>query len=272
MDFSQFVTEYFVNPIERQGDYAPYNPVNTAVFAVAALVAAYFIFAGLRRAGVKADWRFALAVMPFAALGAIARVLSDAEVLPRKVVLSGVALYPFITPGIYIVTFLVFAAALALCLKFSRNWQDDLAKAGVVLSIAALLPLVPLVKEFTALALVGGLLAIALGAYWLAARAGVFPQSNFGWLVVLGQGLDGAATFTGVSLYGYGEQHVLANAIFSAGTPLAFFAVKIAFALAVAYAASREKDGDEKNFVMLLIAVMGFAPGLRDALRVAAGV
>ena len=87
-----------------------------------------------------------------------------------------------------------------------------------------------------------------------------------------GRGLDGAATFVGVSVFGYGEQHVLANAVFAAGTPLAFFGLKVAFAIAVAYAAGKEKDGDEKNFVMLLIAVMGLAPGLRDLLRVAAGV
>jgi uncharacterized membrane protein len=272
MDFAQFVTEYFVNPIEKPGEYAPYNIVNTIVFAIAALLAAYLIFRALKRFGVRVDEKFAFAVMPFAALGAIARVLSDAAVLPRKVEVAGIAAYPFITPGIYIVTFLLFAAALVLALKFSRDWQTTLGQAGIALSIVALLPLLPLFKEFTALAIVGGLVGVALAAYWVVGKMKAYPLTKFGWLVALGQGLDGAATFAGVSVFGYGEQHVLANAIFSAGSPFAFFALKIAFALAVAYAASREKDGDEKNFVMLLIAVMGFAPGLRDVLRVAAGV
>src|SRR3989344_9050075 len=167
MDLAAAITEYFVNPIERQGDYAPYNLVNTLVFALVAIIAAYFIFRGLKAKGVRIDGRFADAVIPFAALGAIARVLSDASVLPRKVVVSGATVYPFITPGIYIVTFIVFAVALALCLKFSREWQSALSKAGIALSIVALLPLLPLFKEFTALALVAGLVAAALAAYWL---------------------------------------------------------------------------------------------------------
>ncbi len=47
--------------------------------------------------------------------------------------------------------------------------------------------------------------------------------------------------------------------------------MKVAFAVLVAYAAGREGKSEEKNYVLLLIFVLGAGPGLRDALRILAG-
>ena len=53
-----WIQEYFVNPIAHPNDYAPYNAVNTLVFAAIALCAAYVIYKGLQRSHIKINERF----------------------------------------------------------------------------------------------------------------------------------------------------------------------------------------------------------------------
>jgi uncharacterized membrane protein len=99
-------------------------------------------------------------------------------------------------------------------------------------------------------------------------------------LPIMGQALDGAATWVAIDLFGpasgqaYFEQHVLSNAIGQA-SPLGFglfFLLKIGFAAAAVWAIRKEDmDGRIKSLVLLVIAIIGFAPGLRDTLRLLCG-
>jgi len=93
--------------------------------------------------------------------------------------------------------------------------------------------------------------------------------------VIFGQSLDGAASCIGIAYppagTSYFEQHVVGGALMGAFSPFAFLALKLAFAFAAIWLLRREKE-EERNFVLILIAVFGLAPGLRDALRIAAGV
>ena len=58
-------------------------------------------------------------------------------------------------------------------------------------------------------------------------------------------------------------------------TPLGFFLfflVKIALASAIVYFIRKEKmDKSDLALVLLVVAIMGFAPGIRDALRMLCG-
>ncbi|MDD5317998.1 MAG: DUF63 family protein, partial [Candidatus ainarchaeum sp.] len=76
------------------------------------------------------------------------------------------------------------------------------------------------------------------------------------------------------ALGGYGEQHVLANALASFGGFASFYLVKIAFATAVVFwlAKSGDVEEDEKYYVLLLITIFGLAPAARDSLRLLCGV
>ena len=107
--------------------------------------------------------------------------------------------------------------------------------------------------------------------------------------IVAGQALDGAATFfvidffSKVSGIGYFEQHVLSSAIGSFfGSFFPFYLLKALIAFAAAYVLSKEKDEIEagfmglrfemdRNYIALVIIIMGFAPGIRDILRMVVG-
>ena len=110
---------------------------------------------------------------------------------------------------------------------------------------------------------------IAWYAYPLAILAGI----------VAGQALDGAATFfiidyfSSVSGIDYFEQHVFSAAIGQLGGGFfLFYLLKVAIAFGAAYVLRSEKmDEDDKRFVALILMIMGFAPGIRDILRMVAG-
>ncbi len=268
-DLSRFITEYFVNPINHPESYAPYNPVNTITFALLAIAAVYFIYKFLNARGIKTDEKFYWAVISFIFFGSIVRVLSDASALPRAVEINGITLYPFITPQIYVLIFVITIIALWLSRRLYRdNWHDAFSKTGWTLALVSLLPLVFLFKNFL---LFGAILGI-VGLVFLLLFFSPWKTSAVEKGLVLSQGFDGAATFIGVSFGGYSEQHVVGNLIFDyLGGPFAFLLVKLLFAVFVVYFLRREK-GSEVAYISLLITLFGLAPGTRDALRLLAGV
>ena len=276
-DLSTFVDEYFVKPITHPDTYAPYNVVNTTAFAIIAIAAIYLIYRFLNSRGIKTNEKFYWAIIPYIFLGSIVRVLSDAEVFPRGVEISGITFYPFITPLVYVVIFAVTIAALLLSRKFfADNWQDVFFKTGAVLAVVSFLPLVFLFKNFV---LFGGIIAI-VGILFLLLHFSPWKTNPMEKMLILSQGFDGAATFVGVQFGGYSEQHVVGNLIFDVfGGPWAFLVVKIIFALVVVYVLRREIQSsssvnktEEKAFISLIITIFGLAPGMRDALRLLAGV
>lgn len=274
------VNQYFVDPLAHPSDFAPYNLVNTATFAVLALIAAYLIYKGLKKAGIDTGRQeFYWAVIPFVALGSAVRVLVDANILPRSVQVLGYTAYPFVTPLVYVLVFLAtiacIAAAKMLGGRNAGRFHSNLRWPGTALFAIALLPLVPLFSNFTALLAVVCLSATGLAAYPLACKILGARRDNVEWFTVWAQALDGAATFVGVSFYGYSEQHVVGNAIFALfGTPFAFFLLKLAFGLLVVGLARKElggaRDAPLKNYLLLLVTIFGLAPGGRDTLRMLA--
>ncbi len=269
-NFSQFIEEYFLNPINYPDRYAPYNIVNTVTFALVAIAAVYLIYRLLNKFGIKTNEKFYWAVIPFVLFGSIVRVLTDSEVLPRVVEIGGITFYPFITPQIYVLVFAITIAALILSRKlFGEGWHGAFAKTGVFLAILSILPLVFLFKNFALFAAIIGIVALlGLVLFFSPWKTNAMEKG-----IILSQGFDGAATFIGVQFAGYGEQHVLGNFIFDVfGGPLAFLVVKILFALLVVYFLRRENTTGEVAFVSLIITIFGLAPGTRDALRLLAGV
>jgi uncharacterized membrane protein len=289
-EVAQAIDAYLVQPLARPGEVAPYNWVNTLVFAAVALLAAWLMLKLLRKLRVPVDGRFFSAVLPFVAFGAALRVVVDAGLLPRAVVLEGVTLYPFVTPAIYVLTFGVLLGALAVAWVkaggdpsrpvFARYlWLE-----GSALAVLALLPLIPLMRNFEQVGLILGLALVGLAAFEALERLrrhGVdLLRGPERWLV-LGQSLDGAATFVGVGVgvpgQSYVEQHVVGNLVFQwFGGPWAFYLLKVLFALVVVEVLRRELRDDAARetrvYLLLLIAILGLAPGARDLLRIAAGV
>src|SRR3990172_4021717 len=91
-----FLRAYFINPIVlNQG----YNPINTTVYALMLVIAAYLVYRALSKMKVKIDRRLGIAIAPFIVFGSSSRVVVDAGIFFSFI---------FTTPLIY---FVVFAAA-----------------------------------------------------------------------------------------------------------------------------------------------------------------
>jgi uncharacterized membrane protein len=85
--------------------------------------------------------------------------------------------------------------------------------------------------------------------------------------------LDSSATFVSVMFFGYYEQHPVPRLFIEAIGPWTFFILKLAVLLPSLYIIDRyAEDGEFKNFLKIVILILGLAPGLRDMIRLAAGV
>ncbi|MFA6907941.1 MAG: DUF63 family protein [Candidatus Micrarchaeia archaeon] len=287
--------DYFISPIvERTG----YNAINTLAYAAIAIGALYLIWRFM--SGRKYDFAgkgFLYAVAAFVLFGSTCRVLTDlsdsgavagmaisaSPLAPLYMALhaSGIFRYGFltVTPGIYLVT----AALFLLSIAIAGVMKQDMfaAYAGFLLWLPIALLLLPFMSHWwyllLTLAIAG---AGALAAFFLLEKAGKLKLTIYEKLAIGGQALDGAATFVVIDIFAketgrdYFEQHVLSSGIGTA-TPLGFFLfflVKIALAGAIVYFLRKEKmEKSDLALVLLVVAIMGFAPGIRDALRMLCG-
>ncbi len=289
------IEDYFISPIfERTG----YNAINTLAYAAIALLCLYAIWRILRKSGFDFSGKeFLYGTGAFVLFGSTSRVLtdlSDAGAFSYMVAAGG-ALAPVyswlghagiftygyltVTPGIYIITAILFLASIAIG-RVMKNGRFPVY-AGLLLLIPCALLLLPFAENFWYAALALAIAAVGWGAAVLALeRLGKMKLGIHEKLAIFGQALDGAATFVVIDIFGkqsgiaYFEQHVLSSGIGEA-TPLGFFLffmVKVALASAIAYFISKEKiSAHDRALILVVVAIMGFAPGLRDLLRMLCG-
>jgi uncharacterized membrane protein len=272
-----FIYDYFVSPIwDRTG----YNVVNTLVYAALAIGAIYLIHKGLK-GRVKTDEQFIKGVLAFVILGSTSRVVTDAidsgvfkPVTPvhQLVLDSHIWDYGYltVTPGIYIVTAALLLVSMAVLYRLKR--MELLPYIGIALWGPHFILLIPFM-QYAAYAIPVILMA-AIPAY-LAWR---FFKDRILAMVVAGQALDGAATFFVIDIFSkisgieYFEQHVFSAAIGGFGGFFTFYLIKVAISFAAAYVIKTEKmDQEDKYYIALVLMIMGFAPGIRDMLRMMAG-
>ncbi|MCK5253067.1 MAG: DUF63 family protein, partial [Thermoplasmata archaeon] len=139
---------------------------------------------------------------------------------------------------------------------------------------AAELVIIPAIAALCTLASVG--LFWILTRRWKDAKWFIVPVSI---LLFASHFLDGAATYRGIDVHGYAEKHVLPSFLIElTGTalvmlPLKFLVVTLAiYLLDVAYRKDLQEAPNLAWLVKVAIMVLGFAPGMRDMLRLAMGV
>ena len=284
-----FIYDYFIRPIE---EHSGYNYVNTLVYAAIAIVAVYAIYRTLR-GKIKINEKFIGSVLCFVLFGSTVRVVTDAihtgvfkpitpihafvldshiwEYPPAGAQLSEFWKFWTVTPGIYILTALLLLISLAILYRMKRvEW---LGYVGLALWLPHFLLLVP----FFGYALYS--IPILVLAAIPAAIAWVYFKDRLLTAIVAGQALDGAATFFVIDVFSkvstcsipYSEQHVLSGGIGDIAGYFVFYLVKVIIALAAAHLIKKEKiDQEEKNYIALALMIMGFAPGIRDMLRMVA--
>jgi uncharacterized membrane protein len=99
------------------------------------------------------------------------------------------------------------------------------------------------------------------------------------FLMFMAQFLDGAATFRGIELYGYGEKHVLPTLLIDlAGSAAVMLLLKLFLVLAIILLIDVLFREDLKsypglaNIMKFAVIFLGLAPGTRDLVRISLGV
>lgn len=285
------IEDYFISPIfERTG----YNAVNTLTYAAIALISLYIIWRLLKKKDFDFSGKdFLHGTAAFVLFGATSRVVTDlwdagfiAEAAKTNAIYSALYStkifeygYLTVTPGIYILTAIFFLSSIAMSM-IMKNGRFPLY-AGLALWLPCALLILPFISHLYFGLLV--LLLAGIGSYfsfWLLSKYGGEKPKLHEKLAIAGQALDGAATYIVIDVFskeagkGYFEQHVLSAGIGTA-TPLGFglfFLLKIALASLIVHFLRKEKmDWNDKALVLIVVAIMGFAPGLRDLLRMLAG-
>jgi uncharacterized membrane protein len=281
---TDYIDEFFIKPMQFPDSYAPYNLFNTLAYAIIALLAAFLIYKYLKKKEIAIDPDFYFAILPFIFLGAVARVIQDAQILPRSLQIFGFTIYPFITPGIYLVIFFILAIVYCLSKMRSQGNSAKLKKSirdsgiGLTLALFSLLAItkMSLISLEKIYLFIGILFFASLGlAIFELIKIKIYNKGETPQIrqlertTMFSQVIDGAATFIGVTFGGYYEQHVVANTIFSFfGSSFSFYVIKIIFALAVLFILRKEaQDKDEHIYILILITIFGLAPGMRDGLR-----
>jgi uncharacterized membrane protein len=290
---SDVFNQYFIQPI---AEHSGYNIVNTLVYAIIAMAAAYLLFKIFKK---KFTPEFILYTLPFVLLGSTVRVVTDSidsgvmqqhrEALfgiVGRAIDSGVYNYgPLtVTPGIYIVTAAITIAAILISAALKK--PKLYPAIGLVLWVPHLLLLSPLMVNWPFAAMI---FVIVMLFYGLSNE--IFSRykinSMQSKITVLAHALDGAASFVAIEVFNrmspeclekglcYFGQHVVERffgELIIYGTGI-YLAVKVLFAIIASWVIEKESaDEHEMNFIYLLIIVFGLAPGLRNILRLIAGV
>ena len=287
--FGDAFYEWFVAPMMRNGWY---NPVNTLVYSVILILAVFLVYKMLKRMNIHIDRNFFIAILPFIFWGSSTRVLKDAATAGALRMPELNAFYGspfFVTPGSYIITFSLALSVLLLSLlvqKLSRAkvpyWK---LMFGIGIALCAFnIYLIPI------MALEGFLMVIGIASAWTLLFFGKwklfrtdFFKRNFKKLkpekirefwtaqnagIMSAHMLDASATFVSLAFFGYLEQHVVPRLLIGLIGPASMFLLKLAIVIPVLYIIDRyAEEGDFKNFLKIVVLILGLAPGLRDALR-----
>lgn len=261
-----------------------YNIYNTVLYAAGLGLAVLGLDRLLDRWEVGENTGFVVGLFPLVVFGGLLRVVEDTGVVP----------FPFntliITPIIYFVVFLVGLGLLKAALHRARRTDRDHTDVLLRMSTVSLIvPVVLLLPAFYDRLLQGvappegilpviGISAVAVAAgvglqtYVAQFVPGSFLDSTVGRLAVVAQVTDGAVTATSLSFLGYGEKHVLSDAITqAAGTPYAFLLVKAAFIIGLLAVIDYEEDRFSM-LVMLGVIAVGLGPATRNLTRAVLGI
>ena len=277
-----FLYEYFLKPILSNGWF---NPVNSITYGIILVVAVYLVFKLLKKMNIHIDRYFLYAIIPFILWGSSTRVLHDAAYYG---VLTGklgefYALPIFPTPGSYMITFLLALLVLLISLTIQKYakfpyWKVMLT-IGIILDIVnfALLPRIDPAPVLMVLGITGLWTALFFLLYKFSHTSKfktlkeIFTFENSGLLSA--HMLDASATYVAMTFFGYLEQHPLPRFLIELTNPAAMFFLKLVVLIPVLYIIDRYSEpGDFKNFLKIVILILGLAPGLRDMIRLMVGV
>ncbi len=272
---NDFFYEYLCRPM-IDPNVSPYNLVNYAVYiGVLAVIVVFFLYPFLDRKGIKFDFKFVVALLPFVLFGSSFRVLNDIGIFKDTCDPFSFDFYTF-TPGIWFLTAALALISLFVAKKFSHT-EEGFEKLFAAIGVAFCIPL--LLFEFQifrswnefVLVIVFVVLITLATRFFVTILNKKFFSDGLNFLAITGQVLDGSATFVATKVLRCEEQHPLSDAILGIN-PLFFVLIKIILALLIIYYLDKEiPDKNQRGFIKMVVIIFGFAPGLRDLMTIGAG-
>jgi uncharacterized membrane protein len=242
-----------------------YTIFTTILLGIFFVASSYFIYYIFQRLKIKIDEKLLIGIIPWVVASAFVRVIEDAGAYPDTIFT--------VTPGI-VVLFMAFLIPVLVIGKYIENKKKfPLWKTLAVTGTIAVLINVPLLKitNWYGAGLIFVTFAAILGIMVLANR--LIKADKLSFWAIGAHMLDASATFVSLSVFGYGEQHVLPTFLIDVAGPWIMFPLKLAVLIPVVYFLNKKCDDVEiRKFLLIAIIVLGLAPGLRDMLRLAAGV
>ncbi len=263
MNILDFISRYFIQPIYNGEGY---NIYNTVVYGLVLGVGIILVEKLLIKLRIKVDFRFFIALLPFLIFASTSRSLVDASIFPRTALL--------ITPGIFITTaFLAF---------FSLIVSLGLQKRGIeyhktMFALGSILTVYPIYKVFTSIShwkpliLISFLLLFSILIFMYGFERLGYSQLKNPWVkaVFAGHLLDATATIVGVTYYGFFEEHVFGNwLIHLTHTAYIIYPLKLVVLVIIIYIIDSMVEEKQRSYWYLAFFIIGFAPGLRDALTI----
>ncbi len=259
-DISQFIQENFLYL------HPGYTILNTVVFGIILGIIVILIIKMFKY--LKKDPKdLLIPVIPFIFFGSSARALVDNGIYPLSLWL--------VTPGIYVLTGLITIATLLVSVYVEKKTNFDYRYLMLIVGVIICIPNILNINHINWAAFFGvlGVWAVVTSIFALIGTKWSLLKDKFNLGVLSAHLFDAASTFIAIDFFGYGEQHVLPNALMNAaGTAAVMFPLKIAVILAALYVIDEYvEDNTIKNMLKLAIFILGLAPGLRDFLSLIMG-
>lgn len=252
---NDFFYNYFIKPIYSGEGYNIFNTLAYSFFLVFVLFLLYKISKKLK---FKWDLNALLAISPFIALTAFARVLTDAGVYERG--------FWTVTPGIEI---LILIPSIALIFAVYYFFKEEYVKicfaVGSVLAFSQLFFLS--YPNPLGLALIGVYSFVPIAPMLVLRSRIPLIQDKMNFLAMGVHFFDAAATSVSIRFFDYFEQHVLPNFMIGLFGPEIMFVLKAVF---VGLALYIIRDVEDADLIRIVIVILGLGPALRDTLRLVA--
>ena len=261
----EFFQKYFLIPIQADSGY---NVINTVVYAVIAVVLLYGIYKLFEKLKINIDLNFFYSLLPFVVFGSSIRAFVDHELVPYN--------FWYVSPGIYLLIAAIFLGTFLLAVfagKYTKvkSWKLTFL-AGFLLSafswVFAAANGLRFQNLMYGLAIIGLAVLISAVLYFIFKRFKFTDSVSF--LPFPAHMLDASATFIAVDFLGFTEKHPLpATAASLIGSAAIMYLLKLIVLIPVVYYIRKEiKDKNFANYLLIAIAVLGLAEGLRDLLTI----
>jgi uncharacterized membrane protein len=253
------IEKYFLAPIRiEQG----YNIVNTVVYALLTVGLLYLIFKIFKKYKIKIDYRLFISSIPFILLGSALRVFVDLSLIQRNFWTVSPGIYLFIS-GIFLTTFSI------SYLLNKKKYHIFSASFGVILLILEFVLFARSIVLENLTIFFGTVLTIillALAFYF------VFLKLNWKWITdkfafsaFFAHLLDAVVTSMILTFVGGWEKHPLPRFFIERFGAFSFLPLKLFVIIPAIYVISTElKDKELRNFLLIAIAVLGLAEGIRN--------